>query len=148
MNRFDAQRENTNLGADHGCTGHAYVWGPHVTSGLYGAPLDYREASSIYFDPGSWQSRYNNRQLNFTLEYRDFQLMQIGPGNTALVGPELQPGTGADAMENGSQFTLPSLPGRLAITRQLARMVGRRRAPTKAGSEPPTRGNPGTFAAN
>ena len=71
-----------------------------------------------------------------------------GPGNTALVGPELQPGTGADAMENGSQFTLPSLPGRLAITRQLARMVGRRRAPTKAGSEPPTRGNPGTFAAN
>jgi hypothetical protein len=77
MNRFDAQRENTNLGADHGCTGHAYVWGPHVTSGLYGAPLDYREASSIYFDPGSWQSRYNNRQLNFTLEYRDFQLMQI-----------------------------------------------------------------------
>lgn len=69
-------RQNGGEGADHGFAGHAYAWGASVSSGLYGAPLDYRENSSIYADPGSWQDPSNNRLLKFTLDYRDFQRMQ------------------------------------------------------------------------
>jgi len=70
-------RQNGNLasGSDHGQSSHAYVWGPTVVSGLYGAPIDYRENNATtYADVGSWQSPFNNRLLNGTMDYRALQL--------------------------------------------------------------------------
>ena len=69
-------RQNGGEGADHGTSTHGYAWGTTVTSGLYGAPLDYREYSPIYKDAGSWQDRSNNRLLEYSFDYRDWQRMQ------------------------------------------------------------------------
>jgi uncharacterized protein (DUF1501 family) len=69
-------RQNGAEGADHGCATHGYAWGTSVVSGLYGAPLDYREYSPAYLDSGSWQDRNNNRLLGYTFDYRDWQRMQ------------------------------------------------------------------------
>jgi uncharacterized protein (DUF1501 family) len=66
-------RENGNFGADHGQSCHAYAWGPTCKSDIVGKVLDYRASSAAFFDAGSYQSPFNNRLLNFSMDYRDFQ---------------------------------------------------------------------------